>query len=256
MTMKDFSLPKKLSSSYVQETQISNFVKIQETTEFIKQLKQCLFNEQLLVDLIMLYCCCVFSIAAENRFQVQKESIREERQRKTSKNNPSILLKEYVLQKHHQFQLSEKLHFKTLQAMYFGIDPESILFQHFFLSYIKNYKHQIQMIEEEEERSLSLVSSECYELKETFIKMKTKINPKFQISPENDLKFQTLKDNVFLKKRNTLDLKGCKTMANLFAKPKPQGSKIMEELLKTNSLTELARQKIEKYSRIINLNNQ
>ena len=40
------------------------------------------------------------------------------------------------------------------------------------------------MIEEEEERTLSLMSSECYELNQSLIPL-TKTRNLFQISPEN-----------------------------------------------------------------------
>lgn len=47
---------------------ISNVVKISDIDKFLGKLENSKFNEDIIVKLILVFACCVFSIAAENRF--------------------------------------------------------------------------------------------------------------------------------------------------------------------------------------------
>ena len=68
---KDFSgntLQDKFSEEWILDLHISNVVKISNLEQFIEKLNNQIFSEEIVIKMIMVFACCVFSIAAENRF--------------------------------------------------------------------------------------------------------------------------------------------------------------------------------------------
>lgn len=62
----DYLVPK-ISLDWVQDFHISNVVKIKKPSDFLSDLKIFGFNQNFIVRAILVFSCCVFSIAAENR---------------------------------------------------------------------------------------------------------------------------------------------------------------------------------------------
>lgn len=73
------------------------------------------------------------------------------------------------------------------------------------------------MIEEEDdERTLSLMSSECYEINHSFVPFPI-VKNNYKISVENQTKFDSLRENFnFKKKNNKHEMKMCNTVTDLF----------------------------------------
>lgn len=93
---KDFektSLDKKFDDPWILEMHISNVVKIQPLEVLLKKLDNKVFNENIIIKLILVYACCVFSIAAENRFISHQEI--NELQQNDQLNNSQKLLQNY-----------------------------------------------------------------------------------------------------------------------------------------------------------------
>lgn len=68
---KDFEgklLDNKFSDNWILDLHISNVVKISNLDSLILKLNNDIFNEEIVIKLILVFACCVFSIAAENRF--------------------------------------------------------------------------------------------------------------------------------------------------------------------------------------------
>jgi len=68
---KDFegnTISNRFNDEWILELHISNVVKITNLETFLEKLNKSVFNEEIIIKLIMVFACCVFSIAAENRF--------------------------------------------------------------------------------------------------------------------------------------------------------------------------------------------
>lgn len=96
------SLDKKFDDSWILEMHISNVVKIQPLEVLLRKLENKVFNENIVIQLILVYACCVFSIAAENRF-ISHQEISEKQENEQMNNSQKLLQnysKELVMQKH------------------------------------------------------------------------------------------------------------------------------------------------------------
>lgn len=115
--------------------------------------------------MILVFSCCVFSIAAENRF-ISHSEVNLTEEQKTLNNMERLLenySKELTLQKNLRIMHSERIHLKAIEILYFGVDSDSKLFQHFLQSYKQNYNFNMHMIQEVEEPSVtSIWNSEYY----------------------------------------------------------------------------------------------
>ena len=160
-------LNKKFNQKWVLDIHISNIVKLLNIPEFVIKLSKRNFDEDLIINLIISFSCCIFSIAAENRFISHKELLKEKNEEVIKKKNqPKKLLedysKEYKLQNNKRFNLSEKIHFKALEVLAFGINKKSKLYIHFSESYKKNYFFNMKMILEVEEPSVTTLKHSIY----------------------------------------------------------------------------------------------
>lgn len=170
-------LSKKIEKEWIDNFHISNIVKLQPFESFLSKMDPGLFDENLILQVILALACCIFSIAAENRFISYKEiqsksasqapgseatiSIKQDKEKK----NPKIMedmSKDLKLQKEQRFILSEKVHLKTLEILTFGLKDSIKLLNHCFQSYKKNYDFNILMIEEVDEPSFSTIRNSEY----------------------------------------------------------------------------------------------
>ena len=169
-------LSKKIEKDWVEGFHISNIVKLQPFEVFLEKLEPGEFDENLILQTILTLACCVFSIAAENRFISYKEiqnkvtanSAPEQSsnlKQDNDKKNPKMMedmSKDLKLQKEQRFILSEKVHLKTLEILTFGLKDSIKLLNHCFQSYKKNYDFNILVIEEVDEPSFSTIRNSEY----------------------------------------------------------------------------------------------
>ena len=158
---------KKINEKWVMDLHISHIVKLNDVTNFIKKIENENFNEKIIMKVVLIFSCCIFSIAAENRFISHFEiSNLNKKNQKKDKNQPNKILenysKELKLQNHKRFLISQKIHAKSIETLLFGINKESKLFLHFMQSYKKNYNFNMFMIQEVEEPSISSIKNSEY----------------------------------------------------------------------------------------------
>lgn len=169
-------LPRKLEKDWVETFHISNIVKLQSFEDFAKRLEVDDFDEDLILRVILTMACCIFSVAAENRFisfkEIQSKGQSAQSQAdgappkpETDKKKPKVMddmSKDLRLQKEPRFILSEKIHMKTLEILTFGLKDSIRLLNHCFQSYKKNYDLGILMIEEVDEPSFTTIRTSEY----------------------------------------------------------------------------------------------
>lgn len=223
-------LEKKYNQKWILDIHISNIVKLINVPEFVIKISKRNFDENLIINFIISFSCCVFSIAAENRFLSQIE-IKESEEENKKKNQPKKLLenysKEYQLQNNKRFNLSEKIHFKALEALAFGIKKKSKLYTHFKESYKKNYFFNMQMIIEVEEPSITTLKNSIYysnNIKDQFIN-EPEINKWRNIIEKNSIfeRAKKLSEKIKFNSNNraslkTLDLKDLQHLKVKFIK--------------------------------------
>lgn len=158
------TLAKKFQDPWILDLHISNVVKISELQQFLEKLNQARFDEQLVLQLILVFACCIFSIAAENRF-ISHSEINGQGENKPLNNSERLLenySKELSLQKHQRILYSERIHLKAIEMLFFGIDTNAKLFQHFLQSYKQNYDFNMHMIQEVDEPSVTSIKNSEY----------------------------------------------------------------------------------------------
>ena len=120
-----------------------------------------------LYRMILIYSCCIFSLAAENRFIVKKQAINEAQQQNQTNKKITLGKKldisvEMKLQKNTLFIYSEKVHLKAIELLIFGFSPDIKLISHFLNSYKKNYSFNVHVIDEENESCFSSANKSEY----------------------------------------------------------------------------------------------
>ena len=154
-------LKQKIDKEWCNSFHISNVVKMSSFKEFDEKLNVCEISEDLVCRLVLMFACCIFSLAAENRFIVKKdiESQEEDEKQNTAKRpakQPQAdYSHEFKLQKSKPFIYSEKVHMKAIELLLFGFNSDIRLIKHLLSSYKKNYSFNILLIEEEDEPSFS-----------------------------------------------------------------------------------------------------
>jgi hypothetical protein len=171
------TLSKKIEKDWVENFHISNIVKLQSYEIFLMKMTAGDFDENLILQTILTLACCVFSIAAENRFISYKEiknkklilssnseQLNRSKNEKERKNSKVLedMSKDLNLQREPRFILSEKIHLKTLEILTFGFKDSIKLLNHCFQSYKKNYDFHILIIEEVDEPSFSTLRNSEY----------------------------------------------------------------------------------------------
>lgn len=173
------------------------------------------FDEQLVVQLILVFSCCVFSIAAENRF-ISHSEINSQEENKALNNSERLLenySKELSLQKHLRILYSERVHLKAIEVLFFGVDPNSKLFQHFLQSYKQNYDFNMHMIQEVEEPSVTSVKNSEY-FGQGFLLQVMKKNPEIErqyqkiVMSKQREKLKKMKNQFQIPKTNKKKAKG------------------------------------------------
>ena len=158
----------KVDFDWVYNFHISNIVKLSNFKNFQDKLKNPILDKKFLVKSFLTFSCCIFSIAAENRFISNKEIFREsqiEKSQKIKSNNQKYMeevSKELKLQKNKRFIFSEKIHLKALEIILFVFKEDIKLFKHFLHSYKKNYTFNILAIEEVDEPSMTTLNNSEY----------------------------------------------------------------------------------------------
>ena len=189
---------KKIDEKWVMDLHISHIVKLNDINQFLEKLENPNFNEKIIMKIVLIFSCCIFSIAAENRFISHVEISKEKKKQLKDKNQPDKILenysKELKLKNHKRFHISQKIHAKSIESLLFGINKESKLFLHFMQSYKKNYNFNMFMIQEVEEPSISSIKNSEYFTNQFIVN-------KFQKMPEINNKWQdfvssTRKKNV------------------------------------------------------------
>ena len=161
-------LTRKIQHPWIDVFHIPNVVKLQPVNQFESKLEFGEFDEALVCRIALLLSCCIFSIAAENRFISHEEiadetskSLRIDRKQKYG----SMLeetSKDLKLQRHRRFIFSEHVHLRALELLIFAFTDNIKLLNHFFQSYKKNYSFSILAIEEVEEHSFSTARKSEY----------------------------------------------------------------------------------------------
>lgn len=150
---------------------ISNIVKLVNFETFHLKLTNITFDKNLLVKVFLMFSCCIFSIAAENRFISHDEVVEEIKNSKNIEKKENLknqqkyleeVSKELKLQKHQRFIYSEKVHSKALEVLLFGFSTNIKLLKHFIQSYKKNYTFNILAIQEVDEPSISTMKKSEY----------------------------------------------------------------------------------------------
>lgn len=164
-------LKQKIDKEWCSNFHISNVVKMSTFKEFDEKLALSELSEEFVLKLVLMYACCIFSLAAENRFIVKKEIEVQETEekkvktRKQTKNPQPDYSQEFKLQKSRHFIYSEKIHMKAIELLLFGFDCDIKLIKHLLSSYKKNYSFNIVLIEEVDEPSFSTArNSEYFDL--------------------------------------------------------------------------------------------
>ena len=158
----------KVNFDWVYNFHISNIVKLSNFQSFQDKLKNPIINKKFITKTFLIFSCCIFSIAAENRFISNKEILTEsqiEKNQKVKSNNQKYMdevSKELKLQKNKRFVFSEKIHLKALEIILFVFKEDIKLFKHFLHSYKKNYTFNILAIEEVEEPSVTTLNNSEY----------------------------------------------------------------------------------------------
>ncbi len=166
------SLSKKIDRTWIENFHISNVVKLQPLDQFEKKLEVGEFDENIIFKIALLLSCCIFSVAAENRFISHKEILEDDEdktQGRSDRNNNNKngkafeeTSKDLKLQRHKRFIFSERVHLKALELLIFAFKDNIKLLNHFFQSYKKNYSFSILVIEEVDEPSFSTTRKSEY----------------------------------------------------------------------------------------------
>lgn len=265
-SISDRLLKRKIEKEWCEVFHISNVVKISQPCDFKEKLQFCELNDDFVLKLILMFSCCIFSIAAENRFVVKKKLINEEKEGEDGRRNTRFQQESYnhelKLQKSNRFIFSEKIHLKALELLLFGFGPEIRLIKHLLNSYKKNYSFNILIIEEEDEPSFnSFRDSEYFNPDSNLIPVNdpsdqeiiTKINEKLKV-------YMKKKENpklIVMKKKDSVQIKSPLTTGkspnsfkiNISAKDfSSQYYKNMDKFLKKSSFLKKNRAKSKQQS--------
>lgn len=158
---------RKIKREWVKNFTISSVVRLEPFDAFEKRLDLFDIDDNLVMKVALLSSCCVFSIAAENRF-ISMEA--NEPEKKTPPASQVVRLgpekpprglgameqvgRDWMLQKDQRFCSSEGIHLGALEIAVFGFDDESTLVEHLLGSYRKNYHLSFFVIDEVEESRL------------------------------------------------------------------------------------------------------
>lgn len=155
------SLKQKINKEWISMFHISSVVKLARVADFTRKLNSSMLDDDLVLRFILTFSCCIFSLAAENRFIVKKEILGDEQPNPGQRISVSQELK---LQKNTQFIYSEKVHLKSIELLILGFDNNIKLVNHFLNSYKKNYSFNVLVIEEVNESCFSSArNSEYYD---------------------------------------------------------------------------------------------
>lgn len=203
----------KINLDWTKNFHISSIVKLKKLNEFMYNLQSVDFSEHFIVKSILVFSCCIFSMAAENR-SISNSLINKEKKQKKSLSGSN---KDY-LNKYHQetnlieknnFKFSKIIHSKALEVLLFGFPQNIKLFLHFRESYKNHYIFEIGIIPEVIEPSLLSHKSEYYEntpkdeSKLIIEKMKKQIFSKLPFSNLNKkLKIKRKKTNLSFTKNS------------------------------------------------------
>lgn len=154
-------LKQKIEREWISGFHISSIVKLSKFYDFNNKISNPILDDDLILRLILIFSCCIFSIAAENRFIVKREILGDEQPGPPQRTTVS---QELRFQKNTQFIYSEKVHLKAIELLLFGLDSNIKIISHFLNSYKKNYSFNVMVIEEENESCFSSArNSEYYE---------------------------------------------------------------------------------------------
>ena len=155
------SLKRKIAKDWTSSFHISSVVKLSKFGDFHRKLSAAVLDDDLVLRLILTFSCCIFSMAAENRFIVKREILGDDQQALLQR--PTVA-QEVKLQKNTQYIYSEKVHLKALELLIFGFESDIKLATHFLNSYKKNYSFNVLVIDEENESCFSSApNSEYYD---------------------------------------------------------------------------------------------
>ena len=157
----------KINLDWTKNFHISSIVKLKKLNEFMYNLQSVDFSEHFIVKSILVFSCCIFSMAAENRSISNSLISKEKKQKKTLSGSN----KDYINKYHQETNLIEKdnfkyskiIHSKALEVLLFGFPQNIKLFLHFRESYKNHYIFDIGIIPEVIEPSLLSKKSEYYE---------------------------------------------------------------------------------------------
>lgn len=163
------SVGKKVAREWVRNFSICNVVKLDEFEVFEKRLDSSELDDNLIMRLILIVSCNIFSIAAENRFLSTQEFEANSKKHIENQAAPKFLnrdgprqpsaldtvVKDSTLQKDPRYITSERIHLKSIEVILFGFDDNLKLIDHLLHSYRKNYYMTFYVIAEEEETSLN-----------------------------------------------------------------------------------------------------
>jgi hypothetical protein len=196
----------KIDFDWTKNFHISSIVKLKKLNDFMYNLQTVDFSENFIIKCILVFSCCIFSMAAENR-SISNFLINQEKKIETNLFGSN---KEYI-NKYHQetnlikeenFKFSKIIHSKALEVLLFGFPQNIKLFLHFRESYKNHYIFDIGIIPEEEEISLHSQKSEYYddtpqdESKVIIEKMKKQIFSKLTFNDFNKKTFRKKNTNL------------------------------------------------------------
>ena len=153
------SLKKKVNQEWIGLFHISSVVKISNQRDFHRKLNASTLDDDLIWRLMLTFSCCIFALAAENRFIVKKEMLNNQA---TSPAKRVDVSQELKLQKNTQFIYSERVHLKSIEVLLFGFESNIKLITHFLNSYKKNYSFNVVVIEEVNESCFSSAKNSEY----------------------------------------------------------------------------------------------
>lgn len=148
---KDLGVKNKLTTIWLRDFNIGNTMHIKpvsyrKLTE--KNNFEDYFGVNIVVEIVLTYSCCLFSIATENRFICQKEFENENSQNEL-RGPVKQVTKIYKLQSNKNFVRSESFHFKAIEILCAFVEDCPLL-NHLIASYQKNYFPNLEAIPEEE----------------------------------------------------------------------------------------------------------
>lgn len=208
----------KFSAPWVKKFLIrSDIVKMQKPDVFLLEMKQTEFNQQFILKAVLMFSCCVFSIAAENRSISKKILIQKNQERKqiskSSLNKDKIdsYIQTTRLIQIENFVLSKIIHNKAVEILIYGFPQDIQLLTHFKEIFKKHYSN-INTIPEVNEPSIE--SENNYDSNE---------DDEAEKSFKNEI--QNLKNKI---KRKMMEKKHENLSQNQFSRYKDELSKLID----------------------------